>query len=291
MSAFAEDEEYEEDFYEEEEWEQDAPSAAESGEWHPARESEAGHQRSLSLGIVAMAPLLLAYELGLATDAGLPRNLAELALFRALAPLGETLELVRPGVEFLGVALALVLCFKRRLALGPSVTRIVFEGVVGAVLIGPALAFSMRFFGGVPEELVSATSSSGTPELAAAARLFGGAAYEELLFRVLAYGGLYVLTRRVAMFFGLGERSGVVCTELLSVLGSSLAFAAFHLQPVAQLFGVQGESFSSPVFLWRTLAGILLAVLFRWRGPGVAAWTHALFNLALFLGAGVEVLL
>ena len=36
---------------------------------------------------------------------------------------------------------------------------------------------------------------------------------------------------------------------------------------------------------------LLLALLFLWRGPGVAAWTHGLFNFALILGAGPEVLL
>ena len=37
---------------------------------------------------------------------------------------------------------------------------------------------------------------------------------------------------------------------------------------------------------WRLLAGILLAGLFRWRGLGVCAWAHGLFNLGLVLGAG-----
>ena len=37
------------------------------------------------------------------------------------------------------------------------------------------------------------------------------------------------------------------------------------------------------------LAGILLGLLFRWRGPGVAAWSHGLFNLALLLGIDPDV--
>ena len=36
---------------------------------------------------------------------------------------------------------------------------------------------------------------------------------------------------------------------------------------------------------------ILLGLLFRWRGVGVTAWTHGLFNLALLLGAGPDVFL
>ena len=237
-----------------------------------------------------MAPLLFAYELGLASDAGLSRNLAEVVLLRGLAGLGDSLALGRQALMALGVLVALVLCFRRRLALGPSLTRLVAEGAVGAVVLGPLLALCMRLFGGIPAELFSASEVAGAHQLAAAGRLFGGASYEELLFRVLCFGGLFVLSRRTTLFFGMGDRAAATTSEVIAVLGSSIAFAGFHLDAVARLFGAQGEAFSAPVFLWRAMAGILLALLFRWRGPGVAAWTHALFNLALFLGAGVEVL-
>jgi hypothetical protein len=259
-------------------------------DWHPAWESEEGHARSLALGVVAMAPLLLAYELGLASDASLSRNLAEVALLRGLAGLGDSLALARQLLVSLGVLVALGLCFRRRLALGPSLSRLIFEGAVGAVVLGPLLALCMRLFGGIPPELFSASAAQGAHQLASAARLFGGASYEELLFRVLCFGGLFVLARRTALFFGMGERAAATGSELIAVVGSSVAFAGFHLESMARLLGAHGEAFSAPVFLWRSMAGILLALLFRWRGPGVAAWTHALFNLALFLGAGVEVL-
>ena len=71
---------------------------------------------------------------------------------------------------------------------------------------------------------------------------------------------------------------------------TSLAFAAVHLEVLASHLGPGGEPYDPYVFLWRLLAGILLALLFRWRGPGVAAWCHACFNVALLLGAGAEVL-
>jgi hypothetical protein len=49
---------------------------------------------------------------------------------------------------------------------------------------------------------------------------------------------------------------------------------------------VTGEPFDSSTFTWRFLGGCLLGALQRWRGLGVVAWTHALFNLAMLLGAG-----
>ena len=37
-------------------------------------------------------------------------------------------------------------------------------------------------------------------------------------------------------------------------------------------------------------AGILLGLVFRLRGPGVAAWAHGLFNVALLVGVDPDVL-
>lgn len=262
---------------------------AEESEWVAASDHEGGHQRSLALGLVAIAPLLLAYEAALASQPGLHRNLAELALFRALAPLGDAVSLLRPALEATMVLLALVLCFRRRVALVPSVGRILLEGALAAVALGPLLALSMRLFEGHPPGL-GAAGPAATPELAVAGRLAGGAAYEELLFRVLAYGAVFMLARRVALFFGSGERAAAWAADGAAVLLTSLAFAALHLERVALHLGPGGEAYDPYVFLWRLLAGILLALLFRWRGLGVAAWCHAFFNLALLLGAGAEVL-
>ena len=77
--------------------------------------------------------------------------------------------------------------------------------------------------------------------------------------------------------------------ELVGLLGSSVAFAAFHLEVAVAWLGVGGEEFHPAVFTYRVLAGVLLGLLFRWRGPGTAAWAHGLFNLALLLGASPDV--
>ena len=119
----------------------------------------------------------------------------------------------------------------------------------------------------------------------------GGAAFEELLFRVALYGALFVLARRLVSFFGAGELVARWSAEVLSVLGSALGFAAFHLSVVSSRIGPGGYDWDPALFTWRALAGVLLAVIFRWRGPGVAAWSHGLFNLAVLLGAGPEVFL
>jgi membrane protease YdiL (CAAX protease family) len=104
-------------------------------------------------------------------------------------------------------------------------------------------------------------------------------------------GLLFLLVSRTLVFWLPHPPSVRWCSEILAVLLSALVFAAVHLALFTQVLGPGGEPYHPGIFLWRVLAGVLLAALFRWRGPGVAAWTHALFNLALAIGAGPAVLL
>ena len=129
------------------------------------------------------------------------------------------------------------------------------------------------------------------PGLQRTALVFGGAAYEELVFRLGLYSAAFLLARRTASFFGLPLRGARLCAEGAAVLVSSLAFAAFHLEGALRWLGQGGEPFDAGLFLWRALAGALLALLFRWRGFGVAGWAHGLFNVSLLLGAGPGVFL
>lgn len=259
--------------------------------WTPARLTGEGHQRSLALGLLAMLPMFLAYELALAHDPALLRSHSELALLRAVEPLGDGVTIVRRGLLVVLVPVSIVVCFRLRIALLPSLVRIFFEGLVGAMLLGPVLAFGVRLLGGVSAEIAESATRAVDPGLDLAARIFGGAAYEELLFRVLLYGGVYFLARRVALFFGVGAPAAPWAAEVLAVLASATVFAAAHLTDWNRWLGPGGEPFDAAIFTWRLLAGILLAILFRWRGPGVAAWTHGLFNLALLIGAGPSILL
>lgn len=235
-----------------------------------------------------MVPLFIAYEFALASDVGLTRNQSEQVLFRILAIVPDEEVLLRRVMLALTVAGAMVICFRRRLALGPSLMRICVEGFFGALALGPALAYGMRLFGGFDNEVAPLATDTSLP---VAARVFGAAAFEELLFRVAVYGLLFVLARRVLLFFGGRDRLSSWGGEIVAAGGSSLGFAAIHLSVCTAWLGAAGEDFDSAIFCWRFLAGLLLALLFRWRGLGVAAWSHGLFNLALLIGAGPEILL
>jgi hypothetical protein len=272
---------------EEDEWEEEAsPSQGRFADGEP--NTERGSHSSLALGVVAMAPLFVAYEYGLAKDPELLRSLSERAIFRLLSFLPDLEAWLRRGLLGVAVFAGIVMCFRRSVVLVPSLWRILLEGALGAVLFGPILALCMRLMGGFTGDV---GANAGPASLADAGRLLGGAAFEELLFRVALYGALFVLVRRVVGFFGASEPVSRWSAEVLAVLGSALGFAAFHLSVISNRIGPGGYDWDPTLFTWRALAGVLLALIFRWRGPGVAAWSHGLFNLAVLLGAGPEVFL
>lgn len=251
-----------------------------------------GLQRSLSLGFLAMAPMLLAYELTLLGAEGATyRNTSELVLFRWLQPFGEQAMLIRHALLLGLLTLALGACLRRHLDLVPRMARIVGEGVLGAIVLGPVLVGLTHLLGLTGQILQLAGVPRSAPDLASASMVVGAGAWEELLFRVGIYSALYVALAQVLRFLGLGRAPSRFAADGLALVIQALGFAAFHLAVFTAWLGPGGESFELSIFVYRALAGFLLGVIFRWRGPGVAAWTHGLFNLALLLGAGPDVFL
>jgi membrane protease YdiL (CAAX protease family) len=106
-------------------------------------------------------------------------------------------------------------------------------------------------------------------ELALSAVLAVGAGvYEELVFRLLLMRGTLWLLQRVAGMHGVAAGAVAVAT-------SSLIFALFHH------VGPGAEPFTPEAFTFRSLAGLLLAGLFAFRGLAVAVYAHAFYDLLL----------
>ncbi|MCP3914439.1 MAG: CPBP family intramembrane metalloprotease [bacterium] len=267
-------------------------SAAEEEDWDEDDWEDEGFgpdlAHSLPFGFLAILPLVVAYELGVRHTGGL-RSAAELTLFRPTVLLGEWADVARWTVLAAGGVWALVHCARRHWALGPRVMRVVLEGAAGAVLIGPVLIAVLRLLGDLPP--LQLASSEFAPRPSRAAFVCGAAAYEELLFRVGLYSVLFLLTNSVVRFLGIEGAVGRLVADGVALVGSSALFACSHLAVALSWLGSGGEEFDLAIFTWRAGAGILLGLLFRLRGVGVAAWTHAFFNLALLLGAGPEVFL
>jgi hypothetical protein len=93
----------------------------------------------------------------------------------------------------------------------------------------------------------------------------GAGIYEEVLFRLLL---CFVLD---FLFQQIGVPS--LLAWVLTLLASAVLFAAAHH------LGPYGEKFEGYVFLFRSLAGLYFALLYRLRGFGVAVGTHACYDV------------
>ena len=247
-------------------------------------------QRGIALGFLAMLPMFLAYEIAFTATGGTQHNTGEFVMSAPLAVFGEDATLVRRLVLAVCAIAAAWHCFHRELGLASRVARVVIEGFAAALVLGPLLLLLQRAFQ-LPEPRAIAGTVSAVPSLAQGTLHFAGAAYEEIVFRVGLQSLFYLLSVEVVLFFTESAFASRVFGEGFAIVGSSLVFAAAHLAAFTHVLGPGGEPFDPAIFAWRVLAGCLLGVLFRWRGPGVAAWAHGLFNLALFIGAGPDVFL
>lgn len=247
-------------------------------------------QRGISLGFLAMLPLFFAYEIAFAATGGTQHNTGEFVLSAPLAVFGGDATLVRRLVLVACAIAAAWRCFHHELNLTARVARVVIEGFAAALVLGPLLLVLQHALQ-LPEPRAIAGAISSVPSLAHGTLHFAGAAYEEIVFRVGLQSLFYVLCVEVVLFYTESTFAARVFGEGFAIVAGSLVFAAAHLAAFTHVLGPGGEDFDTAIFAWRVLAGCLLGVLFRWRGPGVAAWAHGLFNLALFIGAGPDVFL
>jgi len=242
-------------------------------------------ETGLAAGLVGMMPLFLAYEV--AQRSGLSwRNSSERLATSALEILGPWEETARLAAILVAGALAAAACLKAGLPLVPLIGRQLMSGGLWALVLGPALAFCLVLL----DHRVAVHAGDGVLDGLEALGTVSGAAWEELVFRVGAYGVLFLVSRRLALYVGAAELGARWFAEAVGLVGSAALFAAFHLELFSGWLGSGGEEFRAVAFTFRFVAGILLGLLFRWRGPGVSAWSHGLFNLSLALGVSPGVL-
>ncbi len=100
----------------------------------------------------------------------------------------------------------------------------------------------------------------------------GAGIYEELIFRLVLICILMILFQDM---LGLDRTISVVLSVLISAVLFSLHHHIFLLDGYVQ----RGEAFSFMKFAFRLLAGVYFAVLFAVRGFGIAAGTHAFYDI------------
>lgn len=121
-------------------------------------------------------------------------------------------------------------------------------------------------------DVLMTTPSDPAAGVARTISFVGAGIYEELLFRLLLFSFLYWL-------ISLTEAPRFLAVASAVLFSAALFSGAHHLGPY-------GEPFDVAVFIFRMLAGVYFALLYRFRGFGVAVGAHACYDVLVGLAAG-----
>ncbi|MEX2586066.1 MAG: CPBP family glutamic-type intramembrane protease, partial [Balneolaceae bacterium] len=110
---------------------------------------------------------------------------------------------------------------------------------------------------------------TGQTKLQLLALSLGAGLYEELFFRVI------LVSLLVWAFSKIISRRWIASWTAVLV-----AAACFSL---AHYLGAYGDPFTLNSFLFRFLFGLALNFIYLYRGFGMAAWTHAIYDLLVVL--------
>jgi len=237
-----------------------APAARSEQYWVQSRQPLAS--------LVFIAPLLIVYEAGVlffGPDAA--RNGADAWLRWLLEWLGFGQYLLLPALT-----VCLLLAWHHTTRQPWRISRGLLYGMTGESIL---LAICLRLILMVQGSLFYVAAGPETMSIGARTAMLvgflGAGIYEELLFRLMMLPAGSWLFQRLKISPRMALWGSVLLTSLL--------FAAAHH------VGPYGEPFHSFSFLFRLVAGIFFSVLFIYRGFGIAAGTHAGYDILIGLFA------
>ena len=235
--------------------------------FHP--DSYFGVTRSATYGFLAALPLWAAYEglilLANSQRLGEIRVSADIWIKRVLSSFGD-LGLAGLGVVVLLIGIAVFIAErKKNVPLKPKYLFLMpLESALYAVFLGWVASTTVgALFNLVPPQVADFDAPT---QLALS---LGAGLYEELVFRVLLVGGLYLVFTKIT------DRT--VAYTCAALIGAAI-FSAVHY------IGVFGDPFTLSSFIFRFIFGLLLNVVFLLRGFGIVAWTHAIYDVLLVIG-------
>ncbi|MBX3461780.1 MAG: CPBP family intramembrane metalloprotease [Planctomycetes bacterium] len=224
--------------------------------------------RDPAVGLFAVLPLWLLYELLRLLLSPAERNGAELLLLRGFDRLGV------PGLLVLRLAFAVLAAsaaaslLRRQVPWLRVAAVLALEGAVYGLMLGPTAALMTTS----ATRLLHAGAVPGlTADLVGS---LGAGIFEELVFRLGLMSALVWIGIRAIRAWSLPPW----LVGVFAVVVSALVFSWFH--------HLCGEEYDRTRFLFRTMAGLLLGGLMWARGYGVCVYTHVVYNVYFYLAQG-----
>jgi Type II CAAX prenyl endopeptidase Rce1-like len=224
--------------------------------------------RALSVSLVLVLPLLLAYEAGILLYQSPVENHAGLLVKRVIAHFGVNALLAITALAAVVFVIALWTKYRRAEREFRLYGVMFVESAAWAALLGPVVV-------AVGSKFLSAGADEGADRiLLRVILLMGAGAWEELVFRFALLGGIIWLGTRAF-------KGDVVVVTLIGVIVSSAVFALFHH------LGPLGEPITADRVIFRVLAGAGLCGLYLFRGLGISVYTHAFYNVGVLLAGEI----
>lgn len=171
----------------------------------------------------------------------------------------DTLSITLILVALLGI----FILYKERHKLSSLKLNYFFTMLIEASVYAFLLALLISFI--ITNLLMQADTAEGLTLMQQIALSLGAGLYEELFFRVILVGALLYLFKWIFKKKKLAYSFAIILAALL------FSFAHY--------VGALGDPFTLGSFLFRFLFGLALNAIYLWRGFGMAAWTHAIYDI------------
>jgi membrane protease YdiL (CAAX protease family) len=229
--------------------------------------------KNLLTSLVLVFPLFLIYQLGVLFT--LPvlngADFLTVFLFRNLR-LSTGSYLAYTFAVTVAFAIAVTVLRHKQRFDPKLIVPVLVESAIYALTMGSLIVFVMTRALGISPQLAGG-GAGFVAEQGLGTRIvmsLGAGVYEETVFRLGILSGLVVLFDRV---FGIRRWIAFV----LALLLSAVLFSAMHHIPP------YGDPLHAGIFTFRVLAGLCFGLLFWYRGFAIAVYTHALYDLYVFL--------
>lgn len=165
--------------------------------------------------------------------------------------------------------LGIVILYRERTRLGSLRVSYFFTMLIEASFYAFFLALLISTTVSGLLQMIQVSPVESLTTLQQLALSLGAGLYEELFFRVILVSALLFVFKNI-----FAKQSAAFAVSIL------LAAAIFSF---VHYIGAMGDPFTLGSFLFRFLFGLALNAIYLWRGFGMAAWTHAIYDLMVIV--------
>ncbi len=223
--------------------------------------------KNLLYSFLISLPLFLAYELLILISQPDASQIVRISVDSWFKSLFYSLGVNAVSITLLVVALlGIAILYKEREQLKRLKFKFFPIMIAESIVYAGIVTLIATFFISMIFALSASDPISSLTGLQKFALSLGAGLYEELFFRVILVSVLILVFKKV-----FNNKSWAATTA--AIVLSAFLFSLVHY------VGSMGDVFTFSSFTYRFVFGVMLNGIYVWRGFGIAAWTHALYDL------------